>query len=167
MSDECIVEAALFCAGRPIQAREIAESLDMEADRVEKSLRKLMEIYGERRGAIEVVRVGRKYVMQLKEEYAQKVSMMADPTIPRDLLKTAALIAYHQPVLQSKLLKMVGGKVYEHVRELREMNLIDVRPRGRSLELSTSKTFPDYFGINATNREEIKKWLQERVQSSR
>jgi chromosome segregation and condensation protein ScpB len=67
--------------------------------------------------------------------------------------------------MQSNLQKMVGGKAYEHVKELKDRNLILTRPRGNSLELSTSKSFPDYFGIDATNREEIKRWFQEQIQN--
>ncbi|MCK4445043.1 MAG: hypothetical protein KAW09_10905, partial [Thermoplasmata archaeon] len=59
---------------------------------------------------------------------------------------------------------MVGSKTYEHVRELKGMNLIVARPKGNSLELSTSKSFPDYFGIDAANRDQVKQWFQEQVQ---
>ncbi|MCK5292028.1 MAG: SMC-Scp complex subunit ScpB [Thermoplasmata archaeon] len=165
MKDESVVEAALFCAGKPIEAEEIAESVGMEMDEVKASLKKLVKDYSSNGGAIEIVKVGRKHVMQLKGEYAERVSLMADTEISKDLLKTAALIAYHQPVMQSSLHKMVGGKAYEHVKELKERNLILTRPKGNSLELSTSKSFPDHFGIDATNRDEIKKWFQEQIQN--
>jgi segregation and condensation protein B len=165
LKDESVVEAALFCAGRPIEAEEIAESVEMKLDEVRASLKKLVKDYSSNGGAIEIAKVGRKHVMQLKGEYAERVSLMADTEISKDLLKTAALIAYHQPVMQSNLQKMVGGKAYEHVKELKDRNLILTRPRGNSLELSTSKSFPDYFGIDATNREEIKRWFQEQIQN--
>ena len=77
----------------------------------------------------------------------------------RDVLKTAALIAYHQPVLQSRLCEMVGDKAYEHVRELVERNLVLARPEGRSLELTTSRFFPEFFGLKAKNAVEIKRYL--------
>jgi segregation and condensation protein B len=164
LKDESVVEAALFCAGRPIEAEEIAESVGMEVDEVKASLRKLVKEYSSNGGAIEIAKVGRKHVMQLKGDYAERVSLMADTEISKELLKTAALIAYHQPVMQSNIQKMVGSKAYEHVKELKDRNLILTRPKKNSLELSTSKSFPDYFGIDATNREEIKRWFQEHIQ---
>ncbi len=164
MRNDSVVEAALFCAGRPIEADEIAQSVGMKAEDVKISLKNLAKEYGARDGSLEIVKVGKKYVMQLKGDYVEKVSVMAKTNISKDLLKTAALIAYHQPVLQSNLMRMVGSKTYEHVRELKEMNLILVKPRGNSLELSTSKKFPDYFGIDATNREQVKQWFQDQVQ---
>lgn len=164
MRNESVVEAALFCAGRPIDANEIAESTGLNAGDVRTGLKNLAKEYMERDGSIEIVKIGQKYVMQLKGDYAEKVSAMAETNISKDLLKTAALIAYHQPILQSNLMRMVGSKTYEHVRELKEMNLIFVKPKGNSLELTTSKTFPDYFGIDATNREQVREWFQERIQ---
>jgi len=165
LKDESVVEAALFCAGRPIDAEEIAQSVELTVDEVKTSLKRLVEDYSSRDGAIEVAKVGRKYVMQLKGDYSDQVSVMAETNISSDLLKTVALIAYHQPILQSNLMRMVGSKTYEQVKELKEMNLILARPKGHSLELSTSKSFPDYFGIDATNREQVKKWFQEKIQN--
>jgi segregation and condensation protein B len=165
MKDESVVEAALFCAGRPIEAQEIAEVVGFTPEQVKASLKTIAEDYSCREGALEVVKVGKKYVMQLKGDYAGRVSVIAKTNISTDLLKTAALIAYHQPILQSSLMRMVGSKTYEHVRELKDRNLISARPKGNSLELSTSKSFPDYFGIDATNRDQVKQWFQEHVKN--
>ena len=164
MRDESVVEAALFSAGRPIEAKEMAQYVGMDEDKIKVHLKALAEDYSSRDSAIEVIKVGKKYVMQLKGDYADRVSMVAERNISTDLLKTAALIAYHQPILQSSLMRMVGSKTYEHVRELKGMNLIVARPKGNSLELSTSKSFPDYFGIDAANRDQVKQWFQEQVQ---
>lgn len=159
-----MVEAALFSAGRPLEANEIAETVGLTLGKVKKSLTNLVKNYSSSSGAIEVVRIGKKYAMQLKEDYAKRVMNLAETRIPKDLLKTAALIAYHQPVLQSHLQKMVGQVAYDHVRTLRDMNLIMARPKSNSLELTTSKSFPNYFGIDANNREDLKRWFQEQVQ---
>lgn len=165
MKEESVVEAALFCAGRPVDAQEIADAVGFTPEQVRKSLKVISEDYSSRDGALEIVSVGKRYVMQLKGDYAKKVSVMADTNISTELLKTAALIAYHQPILQSNLMRMVGSKTYEHVRELKDRNLILARPKGNSLELSTSKSFPDYFGIDATNRDQVKHWFQEHVKN--
>lgn len=165
MKDESVVEAALFCAGRPIDAQEISEAVGITLEQVKTALKTITKAYSSGDGALEVAKVGKKYVMQLKGDYAERVSTMAETNISTDLLKTAALIAYHQPILQSNLMRMVGSKTYEHVRDLKDKNLILARPKGNSLELSTSKSFPDYFGIDATNRDQVKQWFQEQVQN--
>jgi segregation and condensation protein B len=163
LNDDSVVEAALFCAGRPIETEEISQAVGLTADEVKGSLKRLVDDYTSRESAIEIVKVGKKHVMQLRGSYAERVSLMAGMEISKDLLKTAALIAYHQPVMQSNLQRMVGGKAYEHVKELKERNLILARPKANSLELSTSKSFPDYFGIDATNKDEVKKWFQGQI----
>jgi segregation and condensation protein B len=83
--------------------------------------------------------------------------------IPKRLLKTLALIAYHQPLKQSELLEMVGQKVYDHVKELHKLGLILESPQGQTKILTTSSRFPEYFGIKTTKRDDIKKWMAERV----
>ncbi|MFQ5884593.1 MAG: SMC-Scp complex subunit ScpB [Thermoplasmata archaeon] len=166
MEKDAIVEAALFCAGRPMKAKEIAEGIGLTLDEVKDSLSSLVKIYSSASGAIEVVKMGKKHVMQLRGSYAKRVMGLAEARISKDLLKTATLIAYHQPILQSHLRKMVGQRTYDHVKELKEMNLILTRTKGNSLELTTSKSFPNYFGIDATNREDLRKWFQEQAQGA-
>lgn len=165
MNNVAIVEAALFCAGRPIETEEIAEATGLTVEEAKESLRTLLKNYSQQEGAIEIARIGSKHVMQLRGSYAERVTSIAETRLPKEILKTAALIAFHQPVKQSNLQRMIGGKVYDHVRTLKEMNLIVARARGNTVELSTSKSFPNYFGIDATNREDIRRWFQEQTQA--
>ena len=79
--------------------------------------------------------------------------------IPKKLLKTLALIVYHQPIKQSELQNILGPKVYEHVKELHELGLIRTRREGKTKILTTTKRMPEYFGISTTDKEEITKWL--------
>ena len=67
--------------------------------------------------AIEIAEVGGKYVMQLRTEYADYARKFAPMELSRGMLKTLALIAYHQPIKQSELKNMIGSQVYERVKE--------------------------------------------------
>ena len=163
MSERGVVEAALYSAGKPLAAEEIAEATGLSADTVRSALDALAAAYGERGSAIEVARIGDKWTMQIRAEYGERAQAFAPPEVPMDLLKTAALIAYHQPVKQSELVRMVGGKAYEHVRSLTDLNLVTARPVGQTLELKTSGNFPEFFGLPTTDREEIKRLLGERA----
>jgi len=80
--------------------------------------------------------------------------------VPKDILKTAALIAYYQPVLQSKMFDLVGNKIYEHVKELEDLGLVKKKPRKNSVELTTTKRFIETFGIDARSRDDVKAWLE-------
>jgi segregation and condensation protein B len=87
--------------------------------------------------------------------------------IPNKVLKTAALIAYHQPIKQSELQEMFGSKVYDHVKVLNDLGLIKKREKGRTIVLTTTKQFSEYFGIDTTNHEKIKQWLVNKVQKDK
>jgi segregation and condensation protein B len=165
MKKERVVEAALFSAGRPLRVSEIAQATDIGGDTVRKAVKSLMKEYGTRDSAMEIAKVGAKYVMQLRDEYAQPAEMLAKTEVPKQYLKTAALIAYHQPVKQSDLVEMIGSKGYEHVRELLKLGVIRGKRYGATKILSTTTKFVESFGIDATRPEELKQWLEEKVGS--
>lgn len=164
MSDEKgIVEAALFSAGRPVAAEELAQSTGIEPGTVREHLRALASDYEGRSSAIEVAQVGGKWTMQIRMEFTERARGFAPPEIERDLLKTAALVAYHQPLLQSDLGDMIGSKVYEHVQALTGLNLINKKPSGRSFELTTTRYFVEFFGLKSSDRDGIRRLLAEKA----
>jgi segregation and condensation protein B len=163
LKPELVIEAALFSAGKPLKLEELAETTNIDKDKLKKYLKNLIKDYDTRETSMEIARVGDKYAMLLKPEYTATTRGLADMEIPYKVLKTAALIAYHQPIKQSELQDMIGSKVYDHVRELVELKLIRAKESGRTKILTTTKLFPEYFGIDTTNREEIKKWLVKKV----
>ena len=158
-----IVEAALFSAGKPVTVEEIAENTGLDRRKVPGALKELQARYAAASTALEVGRAGEKWGMQVRTAYAPATTKLAPMEIPLKLLKTLALIAYHQPLLQSDLKEMVGPKVYDHVSELLEAGLIRKRAHERSFQILTSDKFPDYFGIPAADREGIKTFLAEKV----
>lgn len=165
VNKERIVEAALFSAGRPLRVSEIAGVTGMGAETVRKAVKSLMEEYVSRDSAMEIAKVGPKYVMQLRDEYARPAEMLAKTEVPKQYLKTAALIAYHQPIKQSELVEMIGSKGYEHVRELLGLGVIRGKRYGATKILTTTTKFVESFGIDATQPEELKQWLEEKVVS--
>jgi segregation and condensation protein B len=163
MSERGVVEAALFSAGKPLAVDEIAGTTGLPADAVRPALAALAQGYEEAGSSIEVLRIGEKWTMQIRASYGENAHAFIPPELPKDLLKTSALIAYHQPVKQSDLVRMVGSKAYEHVKALTDHGLITTRPTGQTLELRTSASFPEFFGLPASDREEMKRLLAERI----
>lgn len=158
-----IVEAALFSAGKPISLDEIAENTGLPRKDVGKLIMELKHRYDAQAGSLEVGKAGEKWAMQVRAAYAPSTTKLAPMEIPIKLVKTLALIAYHQPVLQSDLKEMVGDKVYDHIRELDERGLVKKRVHERSYLIVTSDKFPEYFGIPAADREGIKTFLANKV----
>ena len=163
MKDQSVVEAALFSAGAVQTLEELARVTGFDVAKVREHLRKLAKDYEARGSAIEVAQIGSKWTMQIRSEYTERARTFAPTEIERDLLKTAALIAYHQPLLQSDLFDMIGSKVYEHTQALEKLGLINRRPAGRSLALTTTRYFAEFFGLKTTDREGMRKLLAEKA----
>ena len=155
-----IVEAMLFSAGRPLHPSDIADASGLDMQTVRKALKKLNRSYASRATSLEVVRTGDKYSMQVKKDYVRSARQMAPTELPKDLLRTIAVIAFHQPILQSELARRRGPRVYEEVAKLRDLGLISVKSRGHTLELTTSGRFAEFFGIEAKNSADVKKYFE-------
>ena len=125
----------------------------------------LVELYKTREGALEIVKLGHKYALQLKTEAVEYGRRLAPQEIPSYLLRTLALIAHEQPMLQKELKHKLGDKVYEHVGELVELGMVRRDRKGRSFELSVTEAFMEYFGINAENQNELKAYLEQALTS--
>ncbi len=158
-----MVEAALYSAGRALTVDDLMRVTGFDEATVKEHLRALAREYKKRESALEVAQIGTRWTMQIRQEYTERARTFAPPEIDRDLLKTAALIAYHQPILQSDLFDMIGEKVYEHTKALEDLKLITRKPSGRSLELTTTRYFAEFFGLKTTNREGIRKIMAERA----
>jgi segregation and condensation protein B len=158
-----VVEGMLFSAEKPLRIADIEEATTLPRAKVRSALKRLASDYRRRNTALEVVKVGGRWTMQVRSEFTPHARAVAAPEVSSRLLKTLALIAYHQPVLQSQLQEMLGPKVYDHVRELVGLGLVTAARKGATKQLTTTHRFPEYFGITSAKREDIKRFLAERV----
>lgn len=158
-----VVEAALFSAGKPLLEEEIAEAAQLKLPEVRAALKTLKSEYADSESALEVDKGGQKWAMQLKGRYTERARKLARMEVPAKVLRTLALIAFHQPIKQSELKDMVGSVVYDHVRELHDRGMVNARAEGVTKMLTTSPRFPEYFGLDATDRDGIRRILAERV----
>ena len=157
MNDRDLIEAALFVAGHPLSLSGLETLISAEAD-VEELLASLIEEYNEK-GALEIVRMNEEVVMQVRAEYAEAVRSIAQRDLETPVLRTLAVIAYHQPVTQSKIAEIRGNKAYAHVHELVTKKLIEALPHGRTKLLQTTEAFADYFGFETNDKEEIRQTI--------
>jgi segregation and condensation protein B len=158
-----LIEGLLFSAGKPLRVVDIEEATSLDRRKVMSTLRKLASDYRRRNTALEIVKVGSRWTMQVRTEFTHHARAVATPEVSSRLLRTLALIAYHQPVLQSDLQEMLGPKVYDHVRELVGLGLVNAARKGSTKQLTTTQRFPEYFGIASAKRDDIKRFLAERV----
>ena len=166
VKEKRLVESVLFSASSPVSINEIKQATNLSKKTVTDMLEELIQDYNETRKnqtSMEVIKAGDKYTMQIKKQYADQSIMVTKPEIDDNLLKTLTLIAFHQPLKQSNLRRMIGTKAYDHVDDLADLKLIHTRKHGATEMLTTSKLFPEYFGIETTNPEEIKTILMKKV----
>jgi segregation and condensation protein B len=160
VKSERIVEAELFSAAKPVTVTDLQTASGLDTRTIRTALNKLMEEYNGSDRAIEIAKMGPRYAMQVKKEFSQPAARLADLKVPKDVIKTASLIAYYQPVLQSKMFDLVGNKIYDHVKQLVDLGLVKAKPKRKSIELTTTKKFIETFGIDARSRKDVKAWLE-------
>jgi segregation and condensation protein B len=166
IKEDRLVESLLFSAGKPLSVEEIQETTGLPPKRVTEAIDHLMQSYNiDRKNdtSLEIVKAGNKFIMQVKKTFTEKSMMVAKPEIKTDLLKTLALVAFHQPVKQSNLRHMIGERIYADVDQLIGMHLIHSEPHGATELLTTTRLFPEYFGIDSTKPEEIREFLAKKV----
>jgi len=166
INEKRLVESVLFSASKPVSINEIKEATGLSPNSIKNTLEELIEDYNVKRKdetSMEIIKAGDKFTMQVKKKYVDKSIMIAKPEIKNELLKTLTLIAFHQPLKQSNLRRMIGEKAYEHVDELTTMKLVHTKKHGSTEMLTTTKLFPEYFGIDTTKPEEIRDFLIKKV----
>jgi segregation and condensation protein B len=166
VNEKRLVESVLFSASNPVSINEIKEATGLAPNKIKNTLEELIEDYNVKRKketSMEVIKAGDKFAMQVKKRFTEQSIMISKPEIEGNLLKTLTLIAFHQPLKQSNLRRMIGTKAYEHVDELASMKLIYAKQHGSTEMLTTTKLFPEYFGINTTDPKEIREFLIKKV----
>ncbi|ABK14383.1 MULTISPECIES: SMC-Scp complex subunit ScpB [Methanothrix] len=153
MDAKALVEAMLFAAGRPLSVEEISGLSGLDAKDVLDAANSLLREYASRGGGIEVRAVEGSFVMQVRGDLAQSVAMVAPRELDSSVIRTLAVIAYRQPIMQSELARIRGNKCYEHVRLLERMGLISASKKGRTRELRTTRGFAEYFGLQSASPE--------------
>ena len=164
---ETLLEATLFSAGPSLGVLELSENLGYEEEEIQESIKNLQSTMKRRRGgSLQIVEIGGKWAMEVKPGIADHLPKETKSELPPKLLKAAALIAYHQPMPQSRLVELLGQRAYDHIRELAQSGLIARRRDGNTRRLTTTRRFSEVFGCPHTDRKKVKAWFREMVTSS-
>ncbi|MCH3977917.1 MAG: SMC-Scp complex subunit ScpB [Candidatus Methanomethylophilus sp.] len=166
MDERTIVEAALFAATESLRVDDIVARTGLSEPDVRYALKDLKMEYDMRNSAIVISEAAGNYRMVLRQEYQKYIDDFARPAIPGGVMRTLVTIAYNQPVLQSKLVKVRGPRAYEDVKVLRSMGLVSASSNGQTKELSTTAKFAEQFGIGTNSKAAIRKWIEENSSKS-
>jgi len=146
-----LVEAALYVTGKPLDLKTLSAIVGMKSEEKVRELgRSLKEKYGSDGSALEVLELSDgRFVMQLKPQYVSDVKRLATrQLLTPGPMKTLSFIAYRQPITQSYVAKVRGNLAYSHVKQLREIGLINEERVGRTKMLRTTANFADYFNLS-------------------
>ena len=164
---ETLLEATLFSAGRSMNMNELSEQLGYDDEEITEAMTNLQATVKRRRGGgLQVVEIGGKWAMEVKPIIANHLPKETKSELAPKLLKAAALIAYHQPMPQSRLVELLGQRAYDHIRELAQAGLIGRRRDGNTRRLTTTRRFSEMFGCPHTDRKKVKAWFRDMVVSS-
>ncbi len=155
MSDKHKVEAILFTTGKFMSLEEIARICEIgSVGYVKEILEELKKDYEQRDSALTVVQQEGLVKLNIKKDYGYLANkLMSDTELDSPTTKTLAVIAYKQPVLQHEIIKIRGNKAYDHIKILKEQNLITTEKQGRSRLIKLTPQFYNYFDTAA---EEVK-----------
>jgi segregation and condensation protein B len=156
-----IMEAALFAAGSAVAVETLMKISGLSKKEVTRLVAELQKDYAERGSGIEISDLSGRFVMQIKPEFAEKVKDVAPKELTSPQLKTLSIIAYHQPITKAEVVEMRGGNAYEHVNELHERGLIELKPHGRTKMMTTTKLFAEYFGIASNDSADVRNKMVE------
>ena len=159
-----IIEAILFGSGRSMSVAEIAFAAHSDEIQTEQALVNLRTTLDRRKkGALQISEISGRWIMEVKPSLSDNMPGGVRPDIPKRLMPTAALIAYHQPMAQSTLVGMLGQRAYDHVRELSSLGLISRRRDGSTRRLMTTRRFAEYFGAPEIKPEKVRTWFRKQA----
>lgn len=146
------IEAALYSAGRPLDAEQLARAGGITSQRRAAMVaRGIARAVNSSMRSVEVVEYpGPRFAMQLKTEFNQLARRFATkPLLSKAALRTLSFIAYFQPISSSELALRRTTNVYAHLRELEEVGFVSGERSGRSRVYRTTSRFSDYFGLSS------------------
>lgn len=157
-----LLEAVLFTTSEPLGFNELQKVMKCRKQELEKLLEKLRSRYESDEHGIQLSDMGG-YQLVTKPQFMEHVSNLTPHAdLSRGLLRVLSIIAYHQPIKQSDIVKVVGNRTYDYVKELETRGLVKSERKARTKFLSTTPRFDEYFGAQA---EMIKKGKMPEVQS--
>jgi segregation and condensation protein B len=108
---ETLIEATLFSSGKSMSVAELCSALGYDEDEMMDCLGSLQATLRRRKGgALQLAEVGDRWALEVKPTIATHLPRETKTDMPPKLLKAAALIAYHQPMPQSRLVELLGQR---------------------------------------------------------
>ena len=150
-------EAILFAAGEPVEISRIAQALDIEIDDAVLVLQSCAEQLDERESGICLLRLGERYQLCTRQEYADNIrsvlEMKRNAPLSSAAFEVLAVIAYNQPVTKSYVEQVRGVDCSGVISTLCQKGLVEEKGRldlpGRPLLYGTTAEFLKCFCLES------------------
>lgn len=161
------IEALIFASEKPLTALDIVELINnalgfleerINLDQVESCIEGIREKYQSEFYPFEMKESGGGWQFLTKKDYHKTIAQLNGDKFLKRLstaaMETLAIIAYKQPITKGEIESIRGVNSDYSIQKLLEKELIVITGRsenlpGKPLIYATSKSFMDYFGINA------------------
>ncbi len=156
---QAAAEAILFAAGDPFELTKIADALEIGVDFAETVLKNLSDALDARGSGLCVLKLGDKYQLCSRKEYAEQIRTVLDLKRNTPLSSAAfevlAVVAYNQPVTKSYVEQVRGVDCSGVISTLCQKGLLEEKGRldlpGRPLLYGTTPEFLKCFCISSLN----------------
>lgn len=152
-----LLEAILFTTTEPLTIEKLQRMLKIKRESIEKLLEQLENRYSNPDFGIKLSHIGG-YKLVVKDEFLSNVAdLTPHADLSRGLLRVLSIIAYHEPIKQSDIVKIIGNRTYEYVKELENRGFVKSEKKSKTKILSVTKEFESYFSLQ---KDELKKALE-------
>lgn len=154
---QAALEAVLFAVGEPIELSRLAQSIETDVKTVYTALEKLASDLDERGSGICLLKLGDKYQLCTRTEYAQEVrrtlEIKKNAPLSGAAFEVLAIVAYNQPVTKAFVEQIRGVDCSGVMASLCQKSLIEEKGRldlpGRPLIYGTTPEFLRCFCISS------------------
>ena len=150
-------EAVLFACGESVNAKRIAQALELDEKKVAPQLEELVKDYENDKHGIAVIKLNDSYLMCNKKQHGEVIRRVMDikknTPLSQAALEVLAVIAYNQPVTKAFIEQVRGVDCSGVIGSLTTKNLIEEKGRlelpGRPLLYGTTENFLKCFQISS------------------
>ena len=153
---ESIIEACLFASGDALDIKKLSEITEIEPEELKPIIKNMMDDYNYKKRGIKIIRIGDKYQMATRGEFAEYIQRIVEPKKNNPLsnatMEVLAIIAYKQPITRGAIEHVRGVNSDNSVSRLIELGLVEVVGKldapGRPSLLGTTDEFLRTFSIS-------------------
>lgn len=147
---KALVEAALFISDRPLSIKELKKITGLRKDKIENLVGAIDEETRKSHRGVKLFSVGNNYHLKVKDKYVSEVSHLTPyADLSRAMLKVLSLAVYKKGITQSEVVKTIGNRAYDYIKELESRGLIKTEKFKRTKKLHLTPEFMRYFGISS------------------